>query len=538
MRNICLCILLIAVAAGCVKREKTITGGIHGVARDAETAQPLEGCSVTLVPTGTSAVTGADGVFQFNDLAPDTYTLEASCHNYYSVTKSVVVSAAEGSMQVDVLLTRYDPDNRLAKLGAMRVSDVTVSSARVECELLDQGSTSVTERGFLYSETPNVTIATATRRKVETADDVFSTTLTGLAEQTDYYVAAYAINGRGTAYSEVATFRTGDATSGSAPAGVVFVSVAGDDGNDGSSWTRAKRTIAAGIAVAGEGGQVWVSTGTFGETVRPREGIPVYGGFGGNETTTEGRTGRTTVAGLDCEGSDGGTLADGFEVTCGNPWEAVTLGRNARMVNCRVTGCARESVVATGEATMESCLVEGNEGETRVELGGTLTLVNCFVRGNEEGIWNEGTLRMYGCVVTNNGQGVRAHGGTTTLYNCTVAANGEYGVAAQGGVSLYNCMVWNNRVVENYLGTPGTVTRYSCLEVEGADNSQTKFKQPSASTGAGAADALTADWSIETGSACINAGTTLYFPAEDYPTDIAGNARVTGEAIDIGAYEW
>ena len=108
-----------------------------------------------------------------------------------------------------------------------------------------------------------------------------------------------------------------------------------------------------------------------------------------------------------------------------------------------------------------------------MELGGTLTLVNCFVRGNEEGIWNEGTLRMYGCVVTNNGQGVRAHGGTTTLYNCTVAANGEYGVAAQGGVSLYNCMVWNNRVVENYLGTPGTVTRYSCLEVEGAERSST-----------------------------------------------------------------
>ena len=530
--------MLIAVATGCVKREKTMVGGIHGVARDAETAQPLEGCSVTLVPTGTSVVTGADGVFQFNDLVPDTYTLEASCFNYYSTSRSVVVTAAEGSMQVDVLLTRYDPDNRPAELGALRVSDVTVSSARVECELLEEGSTSVTERGFLYSETPNVTVATATRRKVETGDAVFSTTLTGLAGETDYYVAAYAVNGRGTAYSEVVTFRTGDATSGTTPAGVVHVSVAGDDGNDGASWARAKRTIAAGIAAAGEGGQVWVSTGSYGETVRPRGGIPVYGGFEGEETTTEGRAGRTTVTGVDCEGSEEGTLVDGFEVTCGDPWEAVTLGRNARVVNCRVTGCARESVVVTGEATMEACLVEGNEGETRVEYGGKLTMVNCLVRGNEEGIWNEGTLLAYGCVVTNNGQGVRAHGGTTSLYNCTVAANGEYGVAAQGDVSLYNCVVWNNRVVEDYLGTPGTVARYSCIEEEGTDNSRTRFKQPSASTGAGAADALTADWSIETGSACINAGTTLYFPAEDYPTDIAGNARVTGEAIDIGAYEW
>ena len=27
------------------------------------------------------------------------------------------------------------------------------------------------------------------------------------------------------------------------------------------------------------------------------------------------------------------------------------------------------------------------------------TFVNCFIRGNKEGIWNEGVLLMYNCVI-------------------------------------------------------------------------------------------------------------------------------------------
>ena len=145
---------------------------------------------------------------------------------------------------------------------------------------------------------------------------------------------------------------------------------------------------------------------------------------------------------------------------------------------------------------------------------------------------------MYNCVVTNNSWGLRANSGTMELYNCTIAANEDFGVAAQQDVNLYNCIVWNNPVREGYQGTSGTVHRYACLEVEGADNNRPRFRQPSTSKGEQATDALTADWSIDTGSACINAGKTIYFPVDDIPTDIAGNTRVTGTSIDMGAYEW
>ena len=520
---------------GCVKSEVATSGAIHGVVKDAETAQPLVGCSVMLMPTGVTTVTGTDGSFHFEDIAPDTYSVEISCYGYYSNKKSIIVSAGESSMPVDVLLTRYDPNNRLAELGAMTVSEVTFNSARLQCEVIDPGSSSVTERGFLYSETPNVTIATSTKKTVNTTDALFSFTVTGLAENTDYYVAAYAINGRGTAYSDVVTFRTGDASSVTAPTNVIYVSVAGNDGNDGSSWGKAKKTIGAAIQSATSGKQVWVSTGSYKEIVTPKDGVPVYGGFDGDETTTEARTGRTTVAGIDCNNYSAETLVDGFEAT------SVTLGKNVRLLNCRIKGGVS---LPSGKAEMERCEVENCsswtlDGVVSISYNAELTMISCFVRGNEEGIWNEGTTRMYSCVVANNGWGIRLHSGTMELYNCTIAANEDFGVAAQRDMSLYNCIVWNNSIEEHYLGEmDGSVSLYSCVEELGSDNSRIKFKSPSSSVGAEALDALTADWSIETGSICINAGNSIYFPVDDISTDIAGNVRVTGNSIDVGAYEW
>ena len=77
---------------GCVKSEVATSGAIHGVVKDAETAQPLAGCSVMLMPTGATTVTGSDGSFHFEDIAPDTYSVEISCYGYYT-NKKILLSA-------------------------------------------------------------------------------------------------------------------------------------------------------------------------------------------------------------------------------------------------------------------------------------------------------------------------------------------------------------------------------------------------------------------------------------------------------------
>jgi len=65
-------------------------------------------------------------------------------------------------------------------------------------------------------------------------------------------------------------------------------------------------------------------------------------------------------------------------------------------------------------------------------------------------------------------------------------------------------------------------------------NSDPFFVLPSGGSGVGF-NGVTADWSLQIGSLCINAGN----PSGTYPsTDIVGNPRVIGGAIDIGAYEF
>lgn len=62
------------------------------------------------------------------------------------------------------------------------------------------------------------------------------------------------------------------------------------------------------------------------------------------------------------------------------------------------------------------------------------------------------------------------------------------------------------------------------------------FTLPSAGNGTGY-DGLTADWSLQGGSACINSGTPSISGLNLPSTDIAGNPRVLDGCIDIGAFE-
>ncbi|MDE5611154.1 MAG: right-handed parallel beta-helix repeat-containing protein [Odoribacter sp.] len=449
-------------------------------------------------------------------------------------------------MSVDFLLRKYDPNNRLAELGAIRIDAVTFKSARVECEIIEQGSSSVTERGFLYSEIPTVTIATATKQIVKTTENIFSATLNNLAEKTDYYVAAYAINGRGTAYSEVVKFTTSDASSISAPTNVIYVSVAGNDANDGRSWSKAKKTIQSAINVATTGKQIWVSAGSYSETLTPKDGIPIYGGFSGSETSTDERTQRTEIYRLSSDNYSETTIVNGFEIKgySDGGGEAVMLKSNVSLENCRITNTEYCKALSTrgSNITIRECVIERCRGDLDlINIEGETTMINCTIRGNKGGVYvnsYDASLTMYNCVVTNNQQGIRANG-PSAMYNCTIANNDDYGIAAQKKVSMYNCLVWNNSLKEHYYGTTaGDIHQYNCLVIESANNQAVKFKRPSTQAGYEANDWQTADWSITTGSTCIDAGSTLLFPTEDIPTDITGNPRVNGKAIDIGAYEW
>ena len=86
-------------------------------------------------------------------------------------------------------------------------TDITISSATVGGEVTDDGNGVVTERGVVYSTTPNPTIE---NNKVVcgSGKGTFSCNLTDLQDGVTYYVRAYAVNAKGTAYGEEKSFTT------------------------------------------------------------------------------------------------------------------------------------------------------------------------------------------------------------------------------------------------------------------------------------------------------------------------------------------
>ena len=86
-------------------------------------------------------------------------------------------------------------------------SNVTDTSATCGGDVTAAGSTSVIARGVCWSSSPSPTISNSHTSDGEGTGS-FTSSITGLALNTTYYVRAYATNAAGTSYGEQQTFRT------------------------------------------------------------------------------------------------------------------------------------------------------------------------------------------------------------------------------------------------------------------------------------------------------------------------------------------
>ena len=110
-------------------------------------------------------------------------------------------------------------------------------------------------------------------------------------------------------------------------AATIYVSTAGNDANDGLSWSTAKRTVQTGLNAAASGDQVWVAAGTYVQCVTLKAGVALYGGFAGGETSLSQRNWTTHVTILDGNqagsvvtspaGAMASTRIDGFTIRNG-----------------------------------------------------------------------------------------------------------------------------------------------------------------------------------------------------------------------------
>jgi hypothetical protein len=208
-----------------------------------------------------------------------------------------------------------------------------------------------------------------------------------------------------------------------------------------------------------------------------------------------------------------------------------------------VSGC----LIRNNEGGSESLALNppttgGGGGITMLGMNSQATIANNIVEGNTSTIAGGGiALGLGGCRMVNN----------TIVNNSAPTGGGLYvntymAIAAYGGLS-YNNIFWNNKKSTD--GSVNSVDRNGKYLVF---NNNIANAIPDGAEGATAAGTAPAGNILETDSAKIfgekwgtfaaaagvDKGNSTYLPADVSATDFAGNARLSGSAVDLGAIEY
>lgn len=192
-----------------------------------------------------------------------------------------------------------------------------------------------------------------------------------------------------------------------------------------------------------------------------------------------------------------------------------------------------------------SASVDAKGMEVSVQSSGSLTLKNCGFRQNPVGLnvarKNSGPVLIYNTLFADGGTGLAADGNTTVV-NATFAQNTTDLTGTPKGI--YNSVAWKN-------GTPHLTTDTEKKNVaipDTVDNDNVlegpNFVDPDN------ADVMSRDYRIRPNLLLLNKGNKKHYtnyalgltaadaaiPADE--KDLANNARLTGDEIDVGAYEY
>jgi uncharacterized protein YjdB len=209
-------VLIMALFAGCAEEMEPV-GEISGVVIDAQTKQPIEKVDVVLTPGNITKETNDEGAYSFDQLEIGTYKLTYSKEDSY-LSKFKNINVRLGKNESDVALEQIPPT--LSEVHTDNLKDLTETTAIVFGVVSSLGNKGeVTQHGHVWGTSPAPTVSLSTRTDLGQLSKTgsFSSHLTGLSPDTDYYVRAYAFNAAGVAYGNEVAFKTLPSTSGAIP---------------------------------------------------------------------------------------------------------------------------------------------------------------------------------------------------------------------------------------------------------------------------------------------------------------------------------
>ncbi|MDX9748138.1 MAG: choice-of-anchor Q domain-containing protein [Paludibacter sp.] len=321
---------------------------------------------------------------------------------------------------------------------------------------------------------------------------------------------------------------------------------------DGSSWANAV-SLARGRSLANYyntlatpvENQIWMKAGTYDLTssFQLNVQITIYGGFAGTETALSERNwvanqtilNQTGAAMVIWSNAEKDVLLDGLILQGGRP----ATGSN---------GCG----AITNGTTLRNCIIRNNKC-----VGGSGALAITNVSGATKNVIIEN------CLIINNESGTSPQAisiavPNTVIRNTTIANNYNTTTATTaaitGGVvyKVYNSIICNNyngttlaksfgngtskELVNNawdLAATDGTLTN-NILLTSLPFNAATSFVGIANGTDKLFSAIESADFTLASGSTCINAGNNAYVSTT---VDLANNNRIQGATVDIGCYE-
>lgn len=349
-----------------------------------------------------------------------------------------------------------------------------------------------------------------------------------------------------------------------------FVDANASGANDGTSWADAYTGLQEAIYNAGAGDTLWVRQGTYYPSIDTlgmlpaspetrsfwlKSGIVVYGGFNGTETTLAERDPINLKATLEghidtsyasnviniYNSVDSTAIMDGF----------IVLNGRSTVTSVNKSGAALLLRGDAGFYNMEfrNNLAYNHGGAVYAEYSSSL-FVSCRFADNET-IQYDGAaanlvysdVRMYNCVFAGN-HANRFGAAITTVESDLLVQNGTF-VANTGGsnifqfstsgtINLNNCIFTADNTATVIVGSSGGVSNFrECLLPIATD---WMLLCPTCFSGAPSfTDAASGDYSLMDGSMGIDE-TLVTAPVNNYD-DIAGNPRLVGSSMDLGAYE-